>query len=224
MKKLVFFICILFAIASFSQKDSLQIGDYYAEDQLYLSISYSQFIDQPQNIENDNFSYSFSAGFIKDIILNESGTFAIAGGVGIGADFFNHNLKIEEINNETIFSDGTLTLDNKINIISLELPLQLRWRTSTANKYKFWRIYGGVTFLYNLRNITSFTENNTTIEYSNISSFRKWQYGATLTAGFGKFNLSAFYGLTPLYKDSSALNGDNINTKTLKLGLLFFFL
>ena len=223
MKKLVFFTYILFSIVTFSQKDSLQLGDYYAEDQLYLSISYSQFIDQPQNIENDNFSYSLSGGFIKDIILNENGTFAIAGGVGIVADFFNHNLKIEEINNKTIFSDGTSRLANKINIVSLELPLQIRWRTSTAKKYKFWRIYGGVTFLYNLNNTVTFTENNSTITYNNISSLRKWQYGATLTAGFGKFNLTAFYGLTPLYENAT-LNEESLSTKTLRLGLLFYFL
>ena len=223
MKKLVFFISILFSIASFSQKDSLELGDYYAEDQLYLSISYSQFMEQPASIENDNFSYSLSGGFIKDFILNESGSISIAGGVGIAADFFNHNLKIEEVNNETIFNNGTSTPDNKINIVSLELPLQIRWRTSTANKYKFWRIYGGITFLYNLNNTVSFTESDTTIKYSNISSFRKWQYGATLVAGFGKFNLSAFYGLTPLY-ENAFLEGENINTKTLRLGLLFYFL
>lgn len=223
MKKLVFFISILYSVVSFSQKDSLQIGDYYAEDQLYMSISYSQFIEQPKNIENDNFSYSLSAGFIKDIILNQSGSFSIAGGIGVGADFFNHNLKIEEINNETFFTDGTTTLANKINIVSLELPLQLRWRTSTANKYKFWRIYGGITFLYNLNNSISFTDNNATVAYNDISSFRKWQYGATLTAGFDKFNLSAFYGLTPIYENAT-LNGENINTKTLKLGLQFFLL
>lgn len=223
MKKFVFFIFIFFSLAKFAQKNSLQIGDYYADDQLYLSISYSQFTDQPQGIENDNFSYSLSGGIIKDIILNRNGTFSIAGGVGIGADFFNHNLKIEENNNKTIFSNGT-TLDNRINIINLELPLQLRWRTSTANKYKFWRIYGGVTFLYNLRNSVSFTENNSTTEYNNISSFRKLQYGATLTAGFGKFNLNAFYGLTPLFENATLDSSESINTKTLRLGLLFYFL
>lgn len=223
MKNNVFFIFILFSILTFSQKNSLQLGDYYADDQLYLSISYSQFIDQPQNIENDNFSYSLSGGFIKDIILNENGTFAIAGGFGLGADYFNHDLKIEEINGETVFTNGSSTRDNKINIVNLELPLQLRWRTSTANKYKFWRIYGGITFLYNLSNTASFIEDNSVIEYKNISSFRKWQYGATLSAGFGKFNLSVFYGLTPLY-DNATLNGENINTKTLKLGFMFFFL
>lgn len=223
MKNSIFLFYIFFSSLLFSQKDSLNLGDYYADDQLYFSISYSQFINQPQGIENDNFSYSISGGFIKDIILNSSGTFSMAGGVGIGGDFFNHNLKIEEINGESIFTDGNSTIENKINIINLELPVQLRWRTSTANKYKFWRIYAGVTFLYNLNNTITFTENNATIEYKNISSFQKWQYGATLAAGYGKFNINVFYGLTPIYGNAT-LNGANINTKTLKLGLVFFFL
>lgn len=223
MKKLVLFICLTFSTIVFCQKDSLQLGDYYADDQLYFSISYSQFLDQPQGIENNNFSYSLSGGFMKDIILNRNGTLSIAGGAGIGADFFNHNLKIEEIDSESVFTNGTSISDNKINLLNLELPLQIRWRTSTAKKYKFWRIYAGVTFLYNLSNTVSFNENNSSIEYKNISSLRDWQYGATLAAGYGKFNINVFYGLTPIY-ETAILNEESINTKTLKLGLTFFFL
>jgi len=223
MKNSIFLICIFFSSFFYSQKDSLNLGDYYADDQLYLNIYYSQLIDQPKGIDNNNFSYSLSGGFIKDIILNNSGTFSVASGVGIGRDFFNHTLKIEEIKDVSIFLNATSSTGHKMNIVNLELPIQIRWRTSSANKYKFWRIYGGVTILYNLNNTISFTENNETIEYKNISSFKKWQYGATLTAGYDRFNLNVFYGLTPMFGNAT-LNGNSINTKVLKLGLVLFFL
>ncbi|MDB2385129.1 PorT family protein [Polaribacter sp.] len=217
------FFFFLISIFSYGQKDSLQLGDRYAEDQLYLSISFSQFINQPSDIENDNFSYSISGGFIKDIILNNSGTIAIAGGFGFGLDYFNHDLKIEEINSASVFSDGTSLDDNSIHMFNFELPLQLRWRSSTANKYKFWRIYAGVTFLYNLNNSVDFTEDDSTFNYNDISSYRKFQYGATLTAGYGSFNINIYYGLTSTYEDA-LLDNETIDTKTIKMGLAFLFL
>lgn len=216
------FLMLVFSLL-YSQKDSLNIGDYYAEDQLYFNISYAQFLNQPEGIDNNNFSYSISSGFIKDIILNKKGTIALAGGIGIGGDYFNHNLKIEEIDQSTVFTNGNNTPNNKISIVNVELPLQIRWRTSTANRYKFWRIYTGVKFLYNAKNTFSFTEGNTEIKFKNISSFTKWQYGVTLSTGYAKFNINVFYSLTPVYKNA-ILNEININTKVLKVGLIFYFL
>jgi len=45
----------------------------------------------------------------------------------------------------------------------------------------------------------------------------------TLSAGYDEFNIHIFYGLTPVFKDSN-LNGEEINTKILKFGLVFYFL
>ena len=88
MKKIVFLIFLLFFVSSISaQKDSLQLGDRYAEDQIYASISYAQFFKQPKEISKSGFSYALSLGFIKDIILNKKGNISFALGVGYGFDF-----------------------------------------------------------------------------------------------------------------------------------------
>ena len=47
----------------FSQKDALNLGDKYADDQVYVSVAYSQFYDQPASVSRSNFSYSLSTGF-----------------------------------------------------------------------------------------------------------------------------------------------------------------
>ena len=140
----LFFICVFSSVNA--QKDSLNIGDKYAEDQIYATISYAQLYDQPTLISKSNFSYSLSTGFIKDIILNKQGTISIAAGVGYGFDFLNHQLKVEEINNSTVFSSDSSISSNLFKSHNLEFPLELRWRTSSANKYDFWRIYTGIKF------------------------------------------------------------------------------
>ncbi|MFQ3181749.1 MAG: hypothetical protein ACJA17_001216 [Polaribacter sp.] len=222
--KLFLFYFFVFPMLVFSQKDSLSIGDAYADDQIYLSVAYSQFNAQPSTITKSNFSYALSGGYMKDIILNKAGTIAIAAGFGYGFDFFNHELKVEEFNDETVFNRNNASSDNVFKAHNLEFPFEFRWRTSTAKKYNFWRVYAGIKFLYNLRNQFQYTDANSNyIKYSNISSYNKLQYGLTISAGYDAFNINVFYGLTPIYKNAT-INGEAINTKILKFGLIFYFL
>jgi hypothetical protein len=225
MNRIFSFLFFVFYVATVvGQKDSLQLGDRYADDQIYAAITYSQFYNQPSTVSKSGFSYSISAGFIKDFILNKKGSFSFAAGIGYGFDFFNHELKVEEINNSTVItSDNTLSSDT-FKSHNFEFPLEIRWRTSTANKYKFWRVYTGVKFLYNLSNKFQFVDaNNTTFSYSNVSSYNKLQYGLTLSAGYDALNIHVFYGLTPLFENSNS-GIEKVETKILKFGLIFYFL
>ncbi|AUC21923.1 hypothetical protein BTO15_07340 [Polaribacter sejongensis] len=221
---LTLFIILFSVIGSFAQKDSLNLGDRYAEDQIYVAVSYAQFVDQPQEIFKSNFSYGLSVGFLKDVILNKQGNVSIAAGVGYGFDFFNHELKVEEINNTTDFSNDETISANLFKSHNLEFPLELRWRTSTANKYSFWRIYGGIKFSYNFSNKFQFDdENGNTFKYQDVSNYNKLQYGLTLSTGYDEFNINLYYGLTPVFENST-INGEVINTKILKFGLIFYLL
>ena len=209
---------------TFAQKDSLSLGDRYADDQIYFSVSYSQLYDQPTGITKSNFSYALSGGFIKDIILNKSGTIAIAGGIGLGYDFFNHELKVDEIEGITVFTNDITASKNIFKSFNLEFPVEIRWRTSTAKKYNFWRIYTGVKFLYNLDNSFQYIDTNSKrLNYRKVSSYNKLQYGLTISAGYDAFTMNVFYGLTPVFKNS-LLNGKVLDTKILKFGLIFYFL
>lgn len=209
---------------TFAQKDSLSLGDRYADDQIYFSVSYSQLYDQPTGITKSNFSYALSGGFIKDIILNKSGTISIAGGIGLGYDFFNHELKVDEIEGITVFTNDITTSKNIFKSFNLEFPVEIRWRTSTAKKYNFWRIYTGVKFLYNLDNSFQYIDTNSKrFNYRKVSSYNKLQYGLTISAGYDAFTMNVFYGLSPVFKNS-LLNGKVLDTKILKFGLIFYFL
>lgn len=209
---------------SFAQKDSLQLGDRYAEDQLYFSIAYAQLVHQPSTVLKSNFSYSFSTGFIKDIILNKQGSISFAAGVGLGYSFFNHQLKVDEFNGNTVFNTSNTISENVFKTFNLELPLELRWRTSNANKYSFWRVYTGVKFMYNVNNTFQYLDaNNNALSFTNINSFNNLQYGLTLSAGYDEFTIHIFYSLSPIFNNGN-VNGESIDTRLLKFGLIFYFL
>ncbi len=224
MKKLF---SILFTILSFSlyaQKDSLRLGDKYLEDQLYFSVSYNQLFNQPDAVIGSGFSYGLSTGYIRDISLIKSGKLALGVGIGYAFDSFNHGYKITTQNNTIIVDvDPSIVTTNKLKLHSLEFPFEIRWRSSNANKYKFWRVYSGFKISYNLKNTLEYTTNSVLNEYKNIERFNKIQYGLTLAAGYSTFNFSLYYSLTPLLK-SSTLGTNSINTKVLRLGLIFYIL
>jgi hypothetical protein len=220
---ILFYFCV-FPMFVFSQKDSLALGDKYSDDQMYVSVLYSQFMKQPSTVTKSNFSYSLSGGFMKDISLNKMGTIAIAAGFGYGFDFFNHKLKVNEVNGKTVFTLGNAISDNVFKAHNLEFPFEIRWRTSTAKKYNFWRIYSGIKFLYNLNNQFQYEDINAKqIKYSNVSAYNKLQYGLTISAGYDAFNMNVFYGISPIYKNG-AIDGESVNTQILKFGLIFYFL
>ncbi|MEQ6123737.1 porin family protein [Pseudotenacibaculum sp. MALMAid0570] len=222
-KTILFFFLVLSISIGNAQKDSLQLGDRYAEDQLYFLIAYDQLFDQPSQVGGSGFSYGLSSGFIKDFILNKRGSVSVGIGIGYSFDSFNHGLKVSEINNAITFEvDNTIT-SNKLSIHSLEFPLEIRWRDSNANKYSYWRIYTGIKVSYNLSNTFRYNDGAQTFSFKNVSRFNQWQYGLTMSVGYDAFTAHVYYGLTPILKDSS-IGTTDISTKIIKIGLIFYLL
>ncbi len=223
MKNIVIFF-FLFTWTCFSQSAD-KSDDFYLEDQLYLKISYNFLSNMPESMRQSGFSNGFSLGFIKDLPLNKGRNFGFGIGVGYGRDTYFHNLKITQIDNITTFDFFTNTEDyqsNKLKFHSLEVPFEIRWRTSTIEKYKFWRIYSGVKFKYVFSSKASY-QLDELVEYKNIQAINKLQYGITISAGYGTFNFFMYYGLTPLF-DHVNFNSKPLDISDLKLGLQFYIL
>ena len=223
MKKLIFLFLIAYSLPSVAQKDSLQLGDRYAEDQLYMIVSYNQLFNQPAMVKGSGFSYGLSTGFMKDLILNKQGSISMALGVGYNFDLLNHGLTISEENNDITFEVDNLGATNKLLLHNLEFPFELRWRGSDAQTYKFWRVYMGVKANYNLSNNFKFTNETDSFSYRNVSSYNTWQYGLTLSVGYDVFAAHVYYGLNPILKDTSLGTAD-ISSKIMRIGLIFYLL
>ena len=208
----------------FSQKDSLQIGDTYLEDQLYFGITYNQLINQPFQVIRSGFSYGMNTGYVRDISLVKSGKLALGLGLGYAFNSLKHGYKVSKQNNDVLIEvDPNKSTTSALSLHSLEFPIELRWRTSTANKYKFWRIYTGVKLSYNLKSSIEDTTTSIPTTYNNFSRFNKFQYGLTFSGGYSTFNFNLYYGLSPLFKDVS-IGTKSLNTKVIRIGILFYIL
>ncbi|WP_289061488.1 porin family protein [uncultured Zobellia sp.] len=223
---ILFFMCC-FGMYGQVVGDSTDVDSRYFEDQFYIGITYNFLLNQPEGVSQRNLSYGLQAGFIKDIPLNHSRTTALGLGFGYGVYSYYSNLKAEEtasgISYSILESDNDFKR-NKIETHMLEVPFEVRWRNSTASEYKFWRLYAGIKFGYVFGGRSKLVPVDTgKISFCN-EDIRDFQYGLTLNFGYNTFNLHAYYSLTGVFNDNVVVGNESLNTKPLRIGLIFYIL
>ena len=136
--------------AVFSQENTttqdtviVKVDSLYREDQFYFAITYNTLMNKPSGVSQSKFSSGLSAGFLRDMPINKKRTVAIASGIGFSYNNYNQNLAISSPAGTPIYTiiDSDIAYDkNKFSMLSVDVPLEFRWRTSTYESHKFWRI------------------------------------------------------------------------------------
>ena len=228
--KIYFFIAILFTVSFLTAQDNtLKSNDSikdnrYFEDQLYVGLSYILMDKLPDTISSNGFSNSLVFGFIKDIPLNERRNLALGVGLGYGRHTYYQNLKISMVGNSTQFDVADKFKSNKFSMHAIELPIEFRWRTSTTERYKFYRIYFGGKVSYAFVTNSKFRGIKNTIKVNGIKEMNKLQYGLSLSMGYGTLNVNVYYGLSDLFSDAKLLGTTPITMRDFRVGLVFYIL
>ena len=216
---------LLFSILSYSQIN--EVDHKYREDQIYFGVFYNSLINSPTDFNQNKFSSSINLGFIRDIPLNKSRNFGIGLGLGYSNSSFHNNLKFSDTNNQLdakIVSDLDSFTKNKWVLNELEFPFEIRWRTSTPENYKFWRIYFGLKTSYIVSSKVKYESSLDNQTIRNLP-FNNFQSGLTLNAGNNTWNIGVYLGLQPLFDKEFTKNHINIkNIKQFKVGLIFYIL
>lgn len=230
MKYYFFLFTCLIGYTCISQNINTNKDDYekYREDQFYASVTYNLLNAKPSDVSQSGFSTGFHFGFIRDMPINKDRDFALGLGIGVSTNSYNQNLYIEEVNKEYIYSvidESEINVSkNKFTTYLVEFPLEIRWRTSTPTDYNFWRIYSGIKLGYLFYNSTKFNSDEGDNNLSQIKDFNNFQYGLTLSIGYGTWNFHLYYGLNSIFDSSAQLDGKSIDMKSIKIGLMFYIL
>ena len=223
LKKFILIIPFFFLTVTIqSQTDSTFVDSKYLEDQFYFVLNYNLLVSKPSDFNQNGISGGFTVGYIRDFPLNERRNIGIGVGLGYAYNAYNQNLKISEGGVYEIVHNNDFN-SNRLTTYAIELPVEFRWRTSTATTYSFWRIYTGVKFGYVFLNKSKYSDDLETIKVKNIEGFQNFQYGLTFAAGYSSFNLSLYYSLNTLFKDVQ-VDGNPINLKQFNIGLMFYIL
>lgn len=208
-------------------KPLVKIDSLYREDQFYFSITYNMFTDVPDNFKQNKFSLGLSGGFLRDMPLNKMRTVAIAAGLGLSYQNYYQNINIfQDANGALIYGVNSYGefVSNRYRQYSVELPIEFRWRNSTFESSKFWRLYAGIKMSYVFSNSSILDDGEKTYKINNNPDINKFQYGPYLSAGYNTWNLYVYYGLNPLFKSATTLSGEKLNVRTLNAGLIFYIL
>lgn len=200
----------------------------YREDQFYFAVTYNLLGKKPDNVSQSGFSSGFHLGYIRDMPINKRRNVALGLGLGLSSNSFNNNFLISK---DEMGNYDYIVLDkndinytkNKFTTYMVEMPIQFRWRTSTVEEYKFWRIYLGMNIGYVVYNSTKFKSDIGDLKNDNIEEFNEFQYGLTLSVGYNTWNAYLYYGLNPIF-DGITLNGKSVDMNAIKIGLIFYVL
>ncbi|WP_222983158.1 porin family protein [Flagellimonas meishanensis] len=198
----------------------------YLEDQFYLGLGFNFVLDRPESVTQQSLSYNFQLGFIKDMPLNKRRNFGLGLGVGYATNSYYTNIGATEVDGSIVYEvlSSEQFKRSKLETHAVEFPLELRWRTSTAETYKFWRIYAGAKLGYVFGGRSRLVTEDGTDGFSN-TDIQDLQYGLMLNFGYNTWNIHAYYALNPLLKDGATLeNGDPINLRALRIGVIFYIL
>lgn len=212
--------------ASTENVPKVKIDSLYREDQFYFGFTLNTLQNKPIGLTQDKFSSGFSAGFLRDFPINKKRTIAIAPGLGFSYNNYNQNLKIEKSNQITtynIIDPNTSYNTNRFSQFLVDVPIEFRWRSSTYESHKFWRIYGGFKMSYLLFDKSVYEDALSKIVVTNNKDFTKFLYGAHLSAGYNSINVYAYYGLNSLFQ-SAKTKTESIDMNSFNVGIIFYVL
>lgn len=235
MKKTIFILIFIISATTIAQnKDAKQVeidfdavDSLYREDQFYFSISYCLMQNKPDGFKQSKFSPGISLGFLRDMPINKNRTLAFAAGVGYTFSSYNQNIAItsngNNYNYQIIPSDITFSKD-KFLFHTIDLPIEFRWRNSTPESTKFWRVYTGLKLSYLFYDEYKLETSAGNIRISNNKDLNPFQYGVYISAGWNTVNVYAYYGLNSFFKSDIKIDGKPLDVNGLKFGLMFYIL
>ncbi len=234
MNRFLCFLSLMFLIpVAYGQEENILDGSVvdslYREDQIYLGFTYN-ILNRKKEITQTGFSGGFHGGFIRDFPLNERRNIALGIGVGWSVNTYGQNLFIgeEADTGNTIFqtfdADVLEYNTNRFTTQSVEIPLEFRWRTSTPETYKFWRVYTGLRLGYAYYFKSTFEQPENTVVQTDVPEFDRVRIGATFTFGYNTFNFHFNYSLHPFFNKEAQINGKQIELGAIQVGLMFYLL
>ncbi|MDA9685539.1 hypothetical protein N9T93_01105 [Flavobacteriaceae bacterium] len=173
----------------------------YREDQFYIGANYLVIQSDNELINQNDFSSQIHFGFLRDIPLTKKGNWSIALGLGSSYTQFQSNLD---------YRTGSISSNfNSAKYISLNLPFEVRWRSSSSTSFSFWRIYLGSQLQYNFIS-------------EDLNMLKKLTTVSTINLGYNTWNFSVGYDFYNRFINSE----DNFSNqfKLLTVGLIFYVL
>lgn len=229
MKRIFLSLFVLLNLPLFAQEVQKEttVDSLYREDQFYVSITYNLLGKMPSDVAQNGFSSGFHFGFVRDMPINKNRTVAFGLGLGYSANSFNQNILITEVskgNYSYSIVDNSQFSKNKFFQHIVEIPLEFRFRKSTATEHKFFRLHAGFKLGYVFASKYKYKGSLEAVKLIGIEDFNDIQSALTFSIGYDTWNFFFQYGLNPIFDYKATLDGKSIDMNAIKIGLIFYIL
>ncbi len=209
MKK---YLCILFiAIMTINMasaqdaKDETTVTPKHTskQERFIMDFGFDSWTKVPTGIKTDWLkSRRFEFYFMKDRAF-AAGHMAIAYGLGMSFTNVNSNGSFAIANGNTHLlqiPDTLLPSQNKLSTNFLEIPLELRFRTSPLHHGNRLKLAVGAKAGYLFQDHTKIEDGALKEKFYNTPNLNNFRFAYTARIGYGKWSLMGYYGINSLIK------------------------
>lgn len=196
-------------------KAQTTIAETGSRDRVVVELTFDNWFHNVDSLQTKWHSLGFNFYFMYDMIIKKS-RFSFAPGIGIGTSHIYNNSQIVKTDSTSFFkpirdgdTKGGYQIDNlkgnKLTLIYLDVPLELRYRSKPNDKNKSFKMAVGIKAGVLVQNHfkTKFEDSFgdvKKIKDINQKDLLKFRAAATYRIGYGPFNVVASYSLTHLFK------------------------
>lgn len=204
IKQLAITALLLIPVLSFAQETKSK-----RQDQFVLDLNYDTFLNKPSDVKFKWYGHGVNIQFFYDKPLLKSNQLSLAIGAGFSTQNYYTNAQVrqdpsrtEDYSAWTKVPDSISYKRNKISSNWIEIPLEFRYRSKEDSKGYSWKFALGGKVGYLI-------DTHDKIRHSNGDKYKtyifpnnnEWRYGVLTRIGYGKINLTAFYSLSPWFKE-----------------------
>jgi hypothetical protein len=231
--KFIGFLSLLLSVSSLFAQDKLEWlkenknDSLYREDQFYFGFSFNFLTELPSDVDQSGFSGGLMFGYIRDMPINKRRNLSIGLGLGFNLNTFGQSLQVNSNAGQDIFLPINQDQNYDVNWFTtnlVEVPLELRWRSSDIDKYAFWRVYLGFQVGYVFRFKSTFKSVEKQYTVTDVNALNSFRTSAKLTFGYGAINFFVNISLIPVFEGEVESTGERVSITPIKAGLVFFFL
>ena len=182
-----------------------EVTRYFDKDQLGIELLSVQWLTPPEGVEVEPYTNAFNLQYMVTLAGKNSNV-ALALGAGLLTENYHLNALPVKESNELVFvpiDEAIHYRRNKIRLLTLELPLELRIRTEKNSRNKHWKMYLGGKVGYKVQSMhkyigdnPGFPEDNLKQKTYNLRYTEPLSYGVTARLGYGQFFISGYYSFT----------------------------
>ncbi len=209
-----------FTLVGFAQEDD-KMTDVAKElstsrDRLILELNYTGLANAPEALDVRWFSRGLNFYYTYDFPIGDSKRFSFAPGIGLSFHNYYTNSSIETdsvgaVANFSFFQPISDDIDfskNKFNTNSIEIPIELRFRTLPDNSGRSFKLgigFRGARLLssktkYRGPAIVDGVSRTVKVKDLQLLNMPDFRYGPSFRIGYGEFSLVGYFALNSIFE------------------------